>query len=176
MEKAEQVRQLLKRMASEVGPPSTLLATVQSVNEAEFTCDLVDDDGLEFFDVRLRPVLDAKESITLVPKVDTWALAVRIEDGEDWMLIACGEVEKLLTKCDQVVYNGGTKGGLVNWPDAKAQIEKTNEVVQAIVQVFSTWVPVPLDGGAALKTAMTTALTGKTLGNFNGLEDTRVKH
>jgi hypothetical protein len=177
MGKEEQVRNLLKKMASDVGPAQTILAVVKSVDEGAFTCDLIDDETeLEFFDVRLRPVLDGNSGITLIPKVNAWALAVRIEDGDDWMLIAAGEYSKVLTVCENVVYNGGQKGGLVNWPDAKTQLDKSNQVIGIIMQTLLTWVPSPGDGGAALKTAMTTALAGKSIGTFVNLEDTRVKH
>jgi len=177
MERAEQVRQILKRMASEVGPANTLLGTIKSVNEGDQTCVIYDDDlEIDFTDVRLRPVLDGNTSLTLVPKLNTWALAIRIEGEDDWMLIAAGEFEKYLITCDNVVFNGGTKGGLVNWPDVKTELDKTNEVVNIIANALSTWVPVAGDGGAALKTAFNAAIVGKAVGNFNDKEDTKVKH
>jgi len=176
MSKEEQIRKLLKIMAGEVGPAVSLLAQVKSVNEATFTCVLTDDDGLEFTDVLLRPVVDGNESVTLIPKVNTWALAIRMEDGDDWMIISVGEVQKIHTKCDEVVYNGGTNGGLVNWPDAKAQLDKSNAVLQGILTAITSWTPVPSDGGAALKTLLTTNLAGKTMGTFVNLEDTKIKH
>jgi len=177
MDKAEQIRQKLKKMASEAGPDVTLLAQVKSVDEASLTCDLYDDDsGLDFTDVRLQPVIDGNKSVVLIPKANTWALAVRVEDSDDWMVIACGEVDKWLLKCDQTIINDGLNGGLVNWPDAKEQLDKTNEVVSAIVSAITTWVPVPNDGGAAFKTALDAALIGKAVGMFEGLEDNKVKH
>lgn len=94
MGKHEEILEGLRNHASKVGPQATMLAKVKSVDEAKFTC-VLDDDGLEYLDVRLRPVLDGKQSITAFPKINTWALAVRIEDGEDWMVIALGEVDKV---------------------------------------------------------------------------------
>lgn len=95
MSKQEETRELLKKFIKGHGPKgNTMLATVTSVNEGEFTC-VLDDDGAEYEDVRLRPVLDGNESITVFPKVGTWALAVRIEEEEDWMVIAVGEADKI---------------------------------------------------------------------------------
>lgn len=177
MDKQEQIRQRIKKFASDVGPKGTVLGKVTNLRESELLFDLEDDNsGLTYLDVRLRPVIDASEAITLIPKPNAWALAVRLEDGEDWYAIAFGEVDKVAVKCEQVVFNGGSKGGLVNWPDAKVQLDKTNEVVSAILTAINSWVPVPTDGGAAFKTALTTALTGKAVGVFTGLEDTKVKH
>jgi hypothetical protein len=177
MEKAEEIRQKLFEMAKELGPAPTMLARVQSVDEVERTCVLVDDlTELPYNDVRLRPVQDATKSITLIPKVNTWALAIRIEDNDEWMVIACGELDKILMNSPEIIFNDGTKGGLVNWPDAKTQLEKTNEVVQALVDTLKNWTPVASDGGAALKAFFNIQLGLKVKGNFNGLEDLTVKH
>jgi hypothetical protein len=173
----EQIRQSLKKMASEVGPDHSLLAQVKSVDAENKLCDLYDDDSdLDFYDVRLQPVIDGKQSIVLVPKVDSWVLAVRLEGTDDWAIVWAEQLEKYIVECDNVEFNGGENGGLVNWPDAKAQLDKSNEVLGIIMNTLTTWTPIPNDGGAALKTAFSTAIAGKTLGSFEDLEDTKVKH
>lgn len=177
MEKSEQIRQRLKQMAMGVGPKCSLLGTVKSVNETERTCVIYDDDlDIDFEDVRLRPVLDGNDSLVLVPKINSWALAVRIEDEDEWMLIAAGEFEKVLITCENVVFNGGEKGGLVNWTEVKTELDKTNAVVNALKDALTNWVVVPGDGGAALKAFATGALAALTVGNFDNKVDDRVKH
>lgn len=177
MEKAEIIRRLLFDMSKGVGPAPTMLARVTSVSEAEKTCVLTDDQtDLPYEDVRLRPVLDATKSITLIPKVGTWALAVRIEDEDEWMVIAVGEADKILINSPEVIFNDGAKGGLVNWPDVKAELDKTNQVLSALVQALTGWTPIAGDGGGALKTYATAQLAGKAVGNYNGKEDLTVKH
>lgn len=95
MGKSEEIRQRLLEWVAKAGPRPTLLGKVKSVNESEKTCVLHDDDTkLDYNDVRLRPVLDGKESITIFPKTGTWALAVRIESEDDWMIVAVGEASK----------------------------------------------------------------------------------
>ncbi|GIZ10289.1 hypothetical protein [Flavobacterium sp. UMI-01] len=91
----EQIREKLKEMAKNDGPAVSNIAKVKSVDETKATCVLVDEDGQEFFDVRLRPVLSDKKSFILVPKVGSYVLAVRVEDDEDWMVIAGDEIEKV---------------------------------------------------------------------------------
>lgn len=102
MGKTEEIRKALAKFSSNYGPQNTMLATVESVDEGEFTCILKDDDNDELIyeDVRLRPVLDGNESVTVFPKVGTWALAVRIEEDEQWMVIACGEADKISSLAD----------------------------------------------------------------------------
>ena len=177
MEKQEQIRSILKSMARELGPKTSLLGTIKSVDEANQTCVIYDDDlEIDFEDVRLRPVLDEIVGLKPVPKLNTWALAIRIEDEDEWMLIAAGEYDKWLLNCEQVVFNAGENGGLVKWNELKTQLDKTNEVVNALVSSITGWTPVPNDGGAALKLYATGQLAAKVVGNYNGLEDEKVKH
>lgn len=100
MGRTEEIRQSLRALMHRTRPEATMLAKVLSVNENEYTCDLMDDDQDEivYRAVRLRPVLDGNASITLIPKVGTWALAIKIEDSEQWMVISCGELDKIKWK------------------------------------------------------------------------------
>jgi hypothetical protein len=95
MPTAEQIRERLKEMAGEHGPAVSNIAKVESVDEAKATCTLLDEDGQEFFNVRLRPVLSGNKSVILVPKVGSYVLAIRIEDDDDWMVIAADEITKI---------------------------------------------------------------------------------
>lgn len=92
---AEQIRKRLQEMAKNDGPAVSNIARVKSVDEEKGTCILVDEDEQEIFNVRLRPVLSGKKSFILVPKVDCFVLAIRVEDDDDWMVIAADEVEKM---------------------------------------------------------------------------------
>ncbi|WP_234111685.1 hypothetical protein [Chryseobacterium sp. R2A-55] len=92
----EQIREGLKRIAKSHAPEVSNIAVVKSVNEDEATCILIDEDEQEYLDVRLRPVLNGNKSFMQIPKVGTYVLAVRVEDDDDWMVIACDEVEKFV--------------------------------------------------------------------------------
>ena len=175
--KAEEIRLRLKQMASELGPKVSLLGTVKSVDEEEQTCVIYDDDlEIDFDEVRLRPVLDGTVSLKMVPKVNAWALAIRIEDEGEFMLIAAGEYDKVILNCDNIVFNGGDNGGMVNWPAVKTELDKTNAVVNALKNSLTGWTPVPNDGGAALKVYATTQLGALAVGDYSDKEDEKVKH
>lgn len=89
------IKKGLQELAASFAPAVSNIAQVKSVNEEECTCVLTDDDGLEFFDVRLRPVTGKNKSFLQIPKQGSFVLAVRIEDSEEWMIVACDEVEKV---------------------------------------------------------------------------------
>lgn len=92
----EQIRKGLEDIARSHAPTVSNIAKVKSVDEESATCILIDEDEQEYLEVRLRPVLNGKQSFLQIPKVGTFVLAIRIEDDEDWMVIACDEVEKFL--------------------------------------------------------------------------------
>jgi hypothetical protein len=92
----EQIRNRLEEIAKAHGPGASNIAKVKLVNEAKASCILEDEDGQEIHDVRLRPVLNGKKSFIQIPKVGTFVLAIRIEDDDDWMVIACDEIDKVV--------------------------------------------------------------------------------
>jgi len=66
MEKDEQIREGLQKIAAGFGPVATMLVKVLSVDEDAKTCEVLDD-NITYYDVRLRPVLNGNESITIYP-------------------------------------------------------------------------------------------------------------
>jgi len=176
MDKRARILEKLKQIAK--GGTNSMLAQVKAVNADECTCTLWDEDTkLEYSEVRLRPVLDGKESFTLIPKINTWALAVRIENDEDWMLIAVGEADKWKLKCDQVEFNGGLNGGLIKIDSLISEINGIKTDINNLKTALSTWVAIPNDGGAALKIA-TAGWYGSQLQpvNKSAIENTKIKH
>lgn len=116
MDKSAEIREALAAHAAKYGPMQTMLATVLSVDETAFTCVLKEEDedfDLQYPGVRLRPVLDGNEAMTLYPKVGTWALAIRIEEDEYWMLIAAGEYDKWRLKIGTAIIEQNDAGFLI---------------------------------------------------------------
>lgn len=125
----DEIRQSLADHAGRFGPSPTLLAKVKTVNSSDKTVDLVDDDGLEIPGVRIKPVLDGSEGLTLFPKVDSWAIAVRVEDSEDWMLIASGEVDKWQLSIGQTLIEQTAQGLQI-----KKGADSLKDVLQMIIE------------------------------------------
>ncbi|BAV09399.1 hypothetical protein FLA_5447 [Filimonas lacunae] len=111
-----------------------MLATVKEIDESDFTCTLEDEDGLKITQVRLRPVIDSKEAITIFPKIGTWALAVRIESDNEWMLIASGEADKWRIKTGAGVMEQSTKGLLIQH-DSDTLLQVIELLVQACMKI-----------------------------------------
>lgn len=92
----EQIRAGFQQMAQSAGPVTTNIAKVKAVDEEKALCTLEDEDGQEILEVRLRPVLTGKKSFLQIPKVGSFVLTIKIEDDDEWMIIACDEVEKFV--------------------------------------------------------------------------------
>lgn len=120
----EQIRQGLRKIAKNDGPAVSNIAKVKSIDETKATCVLEDEDGQEIFDVRLRPVLTGNKSFILVPKVGSLVLAVRLEDDDDWMVIAADEIERIGYYIGNTIFEIDSTGFL---------LKKENETLKKIM-------------------------------------------
>ena len=125
--------------------PVTILGTISAVDENSKTCN-IDDDGFMMYGIRLQSVTNAAAGILKVPKIGAQALAVKIEDGDGFMLLDCAEYDK-------IIFNGGNNGGLINIQSLVNKINAIENDLNSLKTVFKSWTPVAQDGGSALKTA-----------------------
>ena len=115
MGKEEQIRLGLKKIAEKVGPQCSLLAQVKTVDEEAFTCDAYDSETeIVFTDLRLSPIIGGKTGLVLIPETDSWILAIRIEDTEDWQVIGVEEVKKVLITTGTVKVEQTSEGLLIS--------------------------------------------------------------
>jgi len=189
MTREQEIRDALREFASKVGPLGSVLGTVKSVDEGAFTCVLFDEDSnTELIDVRLRPVLDDNEFFTVIPKVNTWALAIRIEEDEDWMILAVGEADKWKLKIGNttqeidsngIVFNGGSLGGMAkiaelnnNFNSLKVYCEAMKAAIAAGLNAVGV---AELANGGTGAAAFNTAMAAQSI-TIENMEDTKVKH
>lgn len=160
----EQIRMKLEEMAKNHGPAVSNIAKVKSVDEAKATCTLIDEDGQEIFNVRLRPVLNGKKSFLQIPKTGTFVLAIRIEDDDDWMVIGCDEVDKVVWYVGDAVFEMDNDGFLF-----KKQDETFKKIiVDFISAVKSIQLLVSTTGTAAAQTGQTTSVVN--IAEFESIE------
>jgi hypothetical protein len=156
--------------------PRSLQARVISVDEEGAVCDVAPlDGGAEIYGVRLNAGIGNTLGITPVPKKDSIVTVTMLNKVAGYVAL-CSEIEKYILICDQIQINDGSKGGLVNWPDLLSQLNTEKSRVSTFFDAFLNAVPVASDGGAAIQTAVKTAMTGKSEADYSGLENTKVKH
>lgn len=71
--------------------------------------------------------------------------------------------------------NGDDFGGIVKADELKTQVDKNTLILETIQTVFSNWIPVPEDGGAALK-ALVTAFTSLSRADLTNIKNDKIKH
>lgn len=181
------MKELLEQMMKDVIRTSLMKATVTAVDRSGFTCDVQPVDGsAEVFDVKLRGIQAGDESsLILFPKVGAFVL-IGMVSATDAYLLQASELDGFIIKqagfrleVDQegnAVFNDGSFDGLVKLPVLQTEIEKLNSYLNAIKQAFSSFVPVPGDGGAALKTIMLSTISSLPVADLSQAGNEKIKH
>jgi hypothetical protein len=166
---------LVERLKTLVADPWIVeAATVTEVDEEKLTCtvELLFDET-EIPNVRLKAAVDlVTDGMVQIPVVDSTVLVAMINnDIENRCIVAFSQVEKVL-------FFNGENGGLVNWPDAKEQLDKVKQLLTLFMNIV-TGPPINEPGSgspSAFQAALNGALNGKPLPSFEDLEDEKVKH
>lgn len=156
-------------------------------NITDTTCELHRTDAPIIFDVRLNAIDDDLQSfVTIYPKIDSDVLVGIIEGKKtEAVVLRCSEVEKvrykigdnkLLIDSTGVAFNDGTVG----IADVMKLVSKYNALesdLNTLKMLFSTWVPTPSDGGAALKLILATWMGSSLQPTIKqDIENTKIKH
>lgn len=147
---SDALRKAVRAMVKNMVPVTNIWANVLSVDEDKLTMKVEDaDDKLEIEDVLLN--IDADNTgITIIPKKGSRVLIASVENrNTDYFLLMALEVDK-------VWFNGKAHGGILISQEVASKLNALENDVNNIKAVFGAWVPVPNDGGLALKTAAAT--------------------
>lgn len=102
------------------------------------------------------------------------ATTLSYQNNEVKLSVTGSKVELSAT---DIVINGGGLGGLVKVKELTAKINALEKEINNLKKAFSSWVPVAMDGGAALKAAVTGWIKKKIkLTKQADYENTKVKH
>lgn len=138
-----------------------VIAKVDKVDGVMVDVTPVDDDLAPICGVRLKAT-DADDGLVMVPKVGSVVIVAMMSEV-DGCVAMWSEIEsvkliigdsKVEMTGDKVVFNGGENKGLVIAEKVAAKIEALEKDINSLKQATTTWVPAPMDGGAALKGAI----------------------
>lgn len=135
---------------------------------------------LEVPDVLLTPADDGKEGkLIITPKTGSMVTVADLSGGElrHLSVVQWGEVEKITLTADSIELNGGENGGLVNIQDLTGKLNNLEKDINSLKRVFTTWVPVPQDGGSSLKAGVASwAAQQLVQTQVSELEDDKITH
>ena len=123
-------------------------------------------------DVRLRASeLDDGGEMLVTPKEGS-AVIVGSLSGDLSQLVVL-QVDHI----DSIVINGGELGGLINIEQLTEKLNAIEDDINSLKAAITDWLPVAQDGGAALKTAVSTwAGQQLTRSEKRDYEDEKIKH
>lgn len=185
------IADIIRQMAQGGRQTVSLVCTVDAVDKDARTVDCTPlDEGAPLLGVNLQANQESKVGVVSFPRVGSFVVVGFVADGSAGVVLLTDDVESVevvisddtarvtmdedgvrvevgdettaeLTK-DGIVFNGGDLGGLVKVEELTKQINAIEKDINTLKNIFTGWVTVPQDGGAALKTAATT-WAGQTL-------------
>jgi len=150
----------------------SFLAKVIEVHRENRLCDVQPLEGAELFDVRICAIqLKQTNGFWIVPKIGSHVVVTMLGANSGFVSMF-SEVDEIYLQTSET-----DNGGLIIRKELKTEIDKINTFLNTIRTVFNSFVPVPSDGGAALKTAMVSAIQNLQLANIGtNIENEKVKH
>jgi hypothetical protein len=139
-----------------------------SIDTTNMTCDCMPINGdAEFFDVRLNA--NYTKGFTLIPKDESVVVVTQLSDATAYV--------SMVSDVDNIYLASDDNGGLVKVNDLVSKMNTIENDINTLKTVFSSWVPVASDGGAALKLAAATWYASQlTPTQVNDLENKTVQH
>ncbi len=134
------------------------------------TCTVVPANGdVEITGVRLS--FDSDPDTLITPAENSFVVVGRHRINKTTMqyfIVQC-------TKAESVKLHGDT-WSITKAEVLKTELDKTNEVINIIVNTLSGWTVIPNDGGGALQSAFNLAIADKVVGNYGSIKNDKVKH
>lgn len=130
-------------------------------------------DDLSYYDVMLGlGFLDIK------PKAGAMCIIGVLEGQSAYtFLITASEVEEVQLNSDKLIINEGENGSLVKIEALKERLNTCEKKFNDLINAFSNWIPIPNDGGAALKTSVASWISTRMQETkVEDLEDDKITH
>lgn len=91
-----------------------------------------------------------KDGFLIMPKINSIVVVSLINDNAGYI--------SMFSEVDEIHLAGVNYGGLAKTADVKTKLNNIENKLNTLITAINTWAPVPNDGGAALKVALTTWL------------------
>lgn len=130
----------------------------------------------QIYDVRLQSELSASEGLVIFPKVNSVVIVTFINSMAGFVSLFT-EIERVVLDCEEIAINGGDNKGLVKVEPLTDKINTLENELNNLKTLLASWVPVATDGGAALKTVLTSWFNSQiTITLEDDLENKKVTH
>lgn len=151
--------------------------TAVNVNPEKRTCEVKPNNNeANYLDVKLQSSESGGTGILFIPEKDSDVI-VHFLDQDEAYVTKTSKVSKveIITEAGEILLNGEDMGGLIKINELKTQINKNTQILNQMQFAFKTWVTVPSDGGAALKT-LSAIFFNLQRADLSNIENEKVKH
>lgn len=129
----------------------SLVCTVKSYDSATKTCYCVPvADFADIQQVRINPDVN-KKGLIVFPKLNSVVLVSFLSDSSAYI--------SMFSEIDEMRLGGDQYGGIAKTEPIATSLNNLENKVNALITAITAWTPVPNDGGAALKVALTSWLS-----------------
>lgn len=196
------IRDAIRQLAKPDGETVALVCTVDKVDKAARTvdCTPINEDA-PLLGVNLQANQESDFGLVLFPEEGSYVVVGFVADGAAGVVLTTdkvesaelviGEASAVMTantltitvgnmsakfEKDVITFNGGSLNGLPKIDDLTKRLNIIEKDINSLKSVFSDWAPVAQDGGAALKTAVTSwASSTLTETKRTDYENTKIK-
>ena len=200
------IKETIRQLAQGGRQSVSLVCTVDAVDKTARTVDCTPlDESAPLLGVNLQANQGSTFGVVTFPKVGSYVVVGFVADGAAGVVLLTDEVESVevvisddtarisadkdgvcvlmgddtsaeLTK-EGIILNGGGFGGVVKVEQLTEHINTIENDINELKNIFSSWVAVPQDGGAALSAlVMTWASSLLTPTQRGDYENEKVKH
>jgi len=183
------IEEMIERASSRIIPVTISQGKVESVDREKKTCKVTRSQMPTLFNVRLNAVAEPHEDVvTTYPQVGSRVLVAMVENIEtDAYVLTCDKIDSIEGKTgdsnfriaqDIIELNNGENGGLTITPTLVENLEKNNTILQNFLDIINgSPISEPGNGSpSALQAALTGVLSDKSVGEFDSIENAKVKH
>lgn len=162
------IKKAIKGLSETGDEVYSILCTVKSVDLTAKTCYCLPVSGdADITDVSL--IVNAQTGFMIIPTVGSKVLVTMQNESTGYV--------GMYSQIDFIHLNGDNYGGLVKIADLVSKLNATENKINALISAMSSWVVVPNDGGAALKTiAASFYATSLTVTTQASIENSTTKH
>jgi len=163
------ISELIKKLAESGDQIYSKVCKVISVDLDERTCEVEPlSGGANIPACRLQAAIDQTSGLLQIPAVDSFVIVTWLNKNAAFV--------SMTSQVDEIQLNGDQYKGLIIYDKLKEQIDKNSQFLDQLKQILDSWVPVPNDGGAALKTAWTAISTTLQTADLSDITNDTVKH
>lgn len=182
----QQLREALRALALGETHEKFAYAKVDSVDIQAKTCDAtnINDKDDKLIGIKLRVYEGGDAGSYVIPKLGSDIFVAQVSKEESHLIWAAEpdkvvvSANKMFFDADEIIFNGGSNGGLVVWDNMRQQLEKITQFMQAFMAVMAT-PTIPETGNGASSSfhlALKTATQAVLIPDYNNITETKIKH